>query len=162
MSGTLSHPASSAEDPSAAGLANPAESHTVVVYSNDPAVRDTIRLAIGRRPAADLGPVEFVEVATGAALLATVDAGGTDLIILDGEAWPTGGLGLAKQLKDEIQDCPHTLVLVARKDDAWLARWSLADAVLAHPVDAPDLAAAVCDQLRARAARLPVRRHVAG
>ena len=160
MSGTLSHPASPADHP--VGAPDPTASHTVVVYSHDPAVRETIRLAIGRRPAADLGPVEFVEVATGAAVLAVVDAGGTDLLILDGEAWPTGGLGLAKQLKDEIQDCPRTLVLVARKDDAWLARWSLADAVLAYPVDAPDLAVTVCDQLRARAARLPVRRHTAG
>ena len=161
MSGTLSHPAAAADDASPA-TPEALASHTVVIYSDDPAVRDTIRLAIGRRPAADLGPVQFVEVTTGDALLTTVDAGGTDLIILDGEAWPTGGLGLAKQLKDEIVDCPRTLVLIARKDDTWLARWSLADAVLAHPVDAPDLVATVCAQLRARAARLPVRRHVAG
>ena len=153
MSGALTDPAVGTDPAPAAG------SHRVVVYSDDPLVRDAVRLAIGRRPAADLGLVEFTEVTTGAKLLEVVDAGGTDLIILDGEAWPTGGLGLAKQLKDEIDDCPRTLVLVARKDDAWLAAWSLADAVLAHPVDAPDLVAAVCEQLRARAARLPVRRH---
>lgn len=151
MTGTSSELAHTVGDP---GLR-----HTVVVYSDDAAVRDAVRLAIGRRPAADLGLVEFHEVATGAKLLAAVDAGGVDLVILDGEARPTGGLGLAKQLKDEIADCPRTLVLVARSDDTWLATWSLADAVLWHPVDAPEMASTVCAQLRARVARLPVRRH---
>ena len=35
-----------------------------------------------------------------------------------GEAWPTGGLGLAKQMKDELRDCPPVLVLIARRPDA--------------------------------------------
>ncbi|MDP9101601.1 MAG: hypothetical protein M3N21_05590 [Actinomycetota bacterium] len=130
----------------------------VLVYSSDPAVRYTVRTAVGRRPAADLGPVEWLECTTGAEFLTAVDAGGVDVAILDGEAWPTGGLGLAKQIKDELVDCPHTLVLVGRADDAWLARWSLADAVLTHPVDPRALADAAASALRARSARLPVRR----
>jgi CheY-like chemotaxis protein len=132
--------------------------HTVLVYSDDPNFRDAIRLAVGRRPAPDLGRVEYVECATGVDVLAAVDAGGIDLAVLDGEARPTGGLGLGKQLKDELEDCPHTLVLVARKDDQWLAKWSLADAVLSLPVDPLLTAAAVADLLRSRAAALPVRR----
>ena len=147
MSGTPSHPVAVEVQ------------HNVVIYSHDPAVRDAVRTAVGRRPAADLGLIEFIEVSTGSRLLEVIDAGGTDLVILDGESQPTGGLGLAKQLKDEIDDCPPTLVLVARKDDIWLANWSLADAVLAYPLDAPELATTVCEQLRARTARLPVRRH---
>ena len=111
--------------------------HTVLVYSDDASVRDRVRMAVGRRPAGDLGRVEWVECSTGADVLKAVDAGGVDLVVLDGEARPTGGLGLAKQLKDELEDCPPTLVLVARKDDAWLASWSLADAVLPLPVDPP-------------------------
>ena len=70
-------------------------------------------------------------------MIAAVDAGGLDLLVLDGEAQPTGGLGLAKQVKDEIADCPPTLVLIARRDDRWLAEWSLADAVVPLPVDPP-------------------------
>ncbi len=140
--------------------AQPARSHLVVLYSDDPKLRDALRMAVGRRPATDLGRVEWVEAATGDALLAAVDAGGVDLVVLDGEARPTGGLGLAKQLKDEIEDCPPTLVLVARRDDRWLASWSLADAVLALPVDPPAMRAAVADLLRHREAALPVRRNV--
>ena len=136
----------------------PARTHTVVVYSDDPAVRDAVRTSLGRRPAADLGRVEFVDCAGGDALIRLVDAGGVDLVILDGEAWPTGGLGLSKQMKDELPDCPPTLVLIGRKDDAWLAKWSLADGVVSHPIDAFTLAASAAELLRQREARLPVRR----
>ncbi|MCV7063842.1 hypothetical protein H7I76_33135, partial [Mycolicibacterium vaccae] len=37
-----------------------------------------------------------------------LDEGGFDLVILDGEAAPVGGMGIAKQLKDEIGHCPPT------------------------------------------------------
>ena len=137
-----------------------ARTHRVVLYSDDPAVRDSVRVAVGRRPSGGLGRLECVECTTGPQVLSAVDAGGIDLVVLDGEAWPTGGLGLAKQLKDELKDCPPTLVLVARRDDAWLGRWSLADAVLPQPIDAPDLTAAVVALLGQRADGLPVRRAV--
>jgi DNA-binding response OmpR family regulator len=131
---------------------------TVLVYSSHPPVREAVRMALGRRPAADLGRLEFVEATTGDEVVKAVDAGGIDLAILDGESWPTGGLGLAKQIKDEIKDAPATLVLVARRDDAWLATWSLADAVVPLPIDAPELTAAAVGALRSRESGLPVRR----
>ena len=134
--------------------------HRVLVYSDDPDVRAQVRTAIGRRPARDLGRVEWVEVDSGPKVVATIDAGGVDLAIFDGEAWPTGGLGLSKQLKDEIRDCPPVIVLIARRDDAWLATWSLADGVVPLPIDAPELTAAAVEQLRRREAALPVRRAV--
>lgn len=134
--------------------------HTVVVYSNDAAVRGQVRTAVGRRPADDLGRIEWVECVSGPELVRTVSAGGVDLVVLDGEAWPTGGMGLARQLKDELRDCPPTLVLIARRDDAWLATWSLADAVVAHPVDPAELTSAAAGLLRARESALPVRRAV--
>ena len=138
----------------------PARTHTVIVYSDDPKVRDTVRTALGRRPAPDLGRVEYVESSQGEELVRLVDAGGVDLVILDGEAWPTGGLGLSKQMKDELRDCPPTLVLIARPDDRWLAKWSLADAVLSHPIDAFALAEAAADLLRKREAGEPVLRAI--
>ncbi|MCW2671360.1 MAG: response regulator receiver protein [Frankiales bacterium] len=133
----------------------------VLVYSDDPAFRDAVRLAVGRRPSPDLPPVEFVEAPTGEALLEAVDAGGIDLVVVDGEARPTGGFGLAKQLKDEIADCPPVLLLVARKDDTWLAKWSLADAFLSLPVDPPATVDAVVELLKHREQALPVRRAAA-
>ena len=132
--------------------------HSVVVYSDDAAVRDQVRTALGRRPAPDLGRVEWVECSTGEQVLTAVDAGHVDLVVLDGEAWPTGGLGLAKQMKDELRDCPPVLVLIARRADAWLATWSQADGVVPHPIDAPELVTVATDLLRRREAGEPVRR----
>jgi hypothetical protein len=77
-------------------------------------------------------------------------AGGIDLAILDGEAAPAGGMGIAKQLKDEIYRCPPILVLIGRPQDAWLATWSRAEAVVPHPIDPVRLAEAVTDLLRPR------------
>ncbi len=134
--------------------------HRVLLYSDEPAVRASVISAIGRRPAPDLGRVEWLEVDTGPRVVAAADAGGIDLAILDGEAWPTGGMGLSKQLKDELRDCPPVLVLIARRDDAWLSVWSLADAVVPFPVDAPQLASVAAEQLRNRESSQPVRRAV--
>lgn len=121
------------------------------MYSSDSNTRASILLALGRRPHPDLPEVEYVECATEPAVIATMDAGDIDLAILDGEASPAGGLGICRQLKDEIYRCPPVLVLIGRVDDAWLATWSRAEATLTHPVDPMALAQAVIRLLRPRA-----------
>jgi DNA-binding response OmpR family regulator len=127
----------------------------VLVYSDDANTRAQVRMAIGRRPAADLPQVEYVECATQPALMSLLDEGGIDVAVLDGEAQPSGGLGICRQAKDEIYDCPPVLVMIARRDDGWLATWSRADAVVGRPLDPMALAAAVADLMRQRASRLP-------
>jgi DNA-binding response OmpR family regulator len=129
---------------------------TVVVYSNSADVRARVRNAVGRRPAADSSRVDWVECATNAELVTQLDEGGLDLVIVDGEAQPTGGMGLARQFKNELDDCPPIIVLVARKQDGWLASWSLADAVISQPLDPVDAAAVVAEQLRKQASGIPV------
>lgn len=121
----------------------------VLLFSSDRSVRGAVMEAIGRRPAVDLPPVAFVETATEPATIEQADAGGFDLIILDGEARP-GGMGIARQLKDEIYQCPPTMVLTARPDDAWLATWSRADAVVPRPLDPFEVARASAQLLRRR------------
>lgn len=127
----------------------------VLIYSDDSNVRQKVRLAIGRRPARDLGPFEFVECATAPAAIREADAGGLDVLILDGEAVPTGGMGLARQLKDEIFRCPPILVLTGRPQDAWLAAWSRADAALPHPLDPMAVAKTTVELARRRSSALP-------
>jgi DNA-binding response OmpR family regulator len=124
---------------------------TVLVYSDDANTRAQIRMAIGRRPAADLPRVEYVECATGPGVFSHLDRGGIDLAVLDAEAQPEGGLGIARQAKDEIYDCPPLLAIIARRDDGWLATWSRADAVVSRPLDPMALARAVADLARGRA-----------
>ena len=127
---------------------------TVLVYSDDAAVRERIRMAIGRRPAADVGPITWVEASTGDEVVRLTDAGGLDLLLLDAEAWPTGGMGISRQLKHEIDDCPPIVIAIRRRDDRWLATWSQADAVLVHPLDPLAAAETVADVLRNKS--LPV------
>jgi DNA-binding response OmpR family regulator len=122
----------------------------VLVYSDDANVRQQVILALGRRPAPDLPEVRWTEVATEAAVLSAVDAGGLDVLVLDGEAVPAGGMGVCKQLKDEIYRCPPILVLIGRPQDAWLATWSRAEAAVPHPLDPVRLAEAVTALLRPR------------
>jgi DNA-binding response OmpR family regulator len=120
----------------------------VLVYSDDRTVRRAVITALGTRLDPDLPELQFVEVATGPVVQRTADQGGLDLLILDGEAVPTGGLGLTRQLKDEIFRCPPVLVLTGRPQDAWLATWSRADGVVGHPLDPEQVADAVAALLR--------------
>ncbi|MEV0251412.1 hypothetical protein AB0H76_32800 [Nocardia sp. NPDC050712] len=124
----------------------------VLVYSNDADTRRQVTMALGKRPHPELPELDYVEVATGPVVIQRMDAGGIDLAILDGESAPTGGLGIAKQLKDEIEHCPPVLVLTGRPDDAWLANWSRAEAAVSHPIDPIALTDAVVSLLRSRAA----------
>ncbi len=124
---------------------------TVLVYSDDVDTRARVKLAIGRRPAADLPLVRWLECATGPAVISALDAGGVDVAILDGEATPVGGMGIARQAKDEIFRCPPIVVLTGRVADNWLANWSRAEAAVPHPLDPIVLARAVADLMRRRA-----------
>jgi DNA-binding response OmpR family regulator len=130
---------------------------TVLLYSDDPQVRERMRLAIGPRPAADL-PVEFVESASYDETVRLVDEFDVDLLVLDGEATPAGGLGIARQIKDEIDDCPPACVVIARAADRWLAAYARVDATLVHPLDPVLTAQTVSTLLRQRADGLPVNR----
>jgi len=122
----------------------------VLVYSDDIEVRQQVILALGRRPHPDLPELHYVEVATEPVVIQNMDAGGIALAILDGEATPAGGMGIAKQLKDEIYRCPPVVVLTGRVQDAWLATWSRADGVVPQPIDPIQLAETVVTLLRPR------------
>ena len=126
----------------------------IAIYSDDSSVRAAVTLALGKRIAEDLPEHEIHEFATGAALRQYIDRksqDGTfkiDLFILDGEATPEGGLGVARQLKDEVFNCPPVLAITGRKEDAWLAAWSKVEASVIHPIDPFTLARTVAELLR--------------
>lgn len=125
---------------------------SVLLYSDDITVRDAVRAAAGRRPARDVEVVSWRECATAEAVVEALDAGGHDVVVLDGEAAPMGGLGLCRQLKNEIFRCPPVLVLTGRPQDAWLAGWSLADEVVPHPLDPIAVSEAIANLARSRVA----------
>jgi hypothetical protein len=130
----------------------------IIVYSDDASVRAAIVAALGKKVAADMPEHQIQEFATGPALRAFVDRKSVtgqlraDLFILDGEAVPEGGMGVARQLKDEVFNCPPVLLITGRREDAWLAAWSRAEASVTHPIDPFTLANTVADLLRTQTA----------
>jgi DNA-binding response OmpR family regulator len=131
---------------------------TVLVYSDDPKTREQVMLAVGRRPATDLPRLDYVDLDQSEAVVEVIEDGGVDLAILDGEAAPVGGMGLCRQLKNEIRHCPAILLLTGRRDDRWLAVWSQADGAVPHPIDAMVLVDTVVDLLRSVPRRAAVTR----
>ena len=135
----------------------PPVSLTVLIYSDDANVRAAVRAALGTKPAPDLPAVRVREVATEPAVIEAMDGiarggGRIDLAILDGEAVPAGGIGIARQLKDEIYQCPPLLVLTGRAQDGWLATWARVEAIVPHPIDPVRLADVAAALLRPRVA----------
>ena len=126
-----------------------ADTYTVLLYSDDPAVRDRIRLAIGPRPAADLS-IEFTDASTWEECRQLLDDYEIDLMILDGEASPAGGLGIARQTKDEYATPPPVCVVLARAADRWLAAYAQVDGTLTYPLDPVTTGQTVAGMLRAR------------
>lgn len=122
--------------------------HIVLLYSDDPEVRDRMRLAIGTRPAADLS-VKFVDASTYAEVVRLVDETDVDLLVLDGEANPGGGLGIARQLKDEIADAPPVVLAIARAADRWLASYARVEGTIMYPLDPVTTGETVSALLRA-------------
>ena len=113
----------------------------ILLYSDDLHARDRVRAGVGKTIGAS--EVKWTEVATVEAVFSEVDDHDFELLILDGEASKAGGMGICYQLKHEVYSCPPVLVIVGRRDDAWLATWSLADAAIAHPIDPFEVRAAV-------------------
>jgi DNA-binding response OmpR family regulator len=113
-----------------------------------------MRLAIGARPASDLA-VTFAEAATYDECVRLVDDEDVDLLVLDGEAVPAGGIGIARQLHDELDECPPIVVVIARAADRWLAAYARVDATLVHPLDPVTTGRTVATLLRHEATTNP-------
>ena len=131
-----------------AGPGSSAVQISVLLYSDDRTTRDAVRVNVGRRPARDVEVVSWRECATAPAVIEAVETGRFDVLILDGESAPVGGLGLCRQLKSESFNCPPVLVLTGRPQDGWLATWSLAHQAVPPPHDPNAQAGAVAEQGR--------------
>ncbi|MDR1791744.1 MAG: response regulator [Propionibacteriaceae bacterium] len=120
----------------------------ILLYSSDRTVREAVKAALGKRVAADVPPLEITEAATEPIVFQALDSGKFDLAILDGEANPSGGFGIAHRIKDELADPPPVLLLVVRVADAWLATWSGAEAVTMSPINPLEFPGLVAKLLR--------------
>lgn len=134
----------------AARTGTPAEKVDVLLYSDDSARRAEVRGSIGRRAAADLPRIRWTEAATHDGVVSKANEGTFALLILDGETGKVGGMSVSRQLKNEMYNCPPVIILTARPQDAWLATWAQADAIVESPIDPMDIQETVAALLRER------------
>lgn len=113
----------------------------VLLVSPDPESRELMRLAVAsieRRLGREL---EFVEAADGEQGLRVAFRERPDAVVADEIASRMGAFALAKDLRGAEEPYPGAIVIVLeRRQDAWLAKWSGADAWFVKPVDPFELA----------------------
>ena len=118
----------------------------VLVYSDNARTRAQVMLALGKRVHPKLPDLTYTEVATAPVVIKTVDAGGIDLAILMARPPRPAEMGIAKQLKDEVNDCPPIVELTGRPTMRG-SPTGRAEAAVPHPLDPIRLADAVVDVL---------------
>lgn len=113
----------------------------VLLVSPDPISRELMALAVRSVERAIGGELRFRAAANGELGIRAAMRDRPDVVVADEIASRAGAFALAKQLRDDAQ--PYTgviVILLERKHDAWLARWSGADAWFVKPADPFELA----------------------
>lgn len=122
-----------------------------LLISADAALRQQLRVALGTTERRTGRPWEYLEAPNGLVGLKLAWREMPDVVVADEIASTAGGFAVAKDLRGAAQPFPGVIVLVlARRHDAWLARWAGADVWVTKPVDPFALAEAVMEQLDLR------------
>lgn len=104
--------------------------------SPDPASRETMRLVVSSIERAVGSRLEFLEAADGSQGIRVGLRERPDAIVADEFASREGAFSLARTLRGEpVPFVGAIVILLERPQDAWLARWSGADAWFVKPVD---------------------------
>lgn len=81
-------------------------------------------------------PIRFLEASDGERGVAVALRERPDAVVADEIMSPAGAFALARDLRGQAEPYPGTIaILLDRKQDEWLARWSGADAWFVKPVD---------------------------
>jgi DNA-binding response OmpR family regulator len=113
----------------------------VLLVSPDPASRDLMALAVRSIERRVGSPLRFRAAKNGELGIRAALRDRPDIVVADEIASRAGAFALAKALRDDA--VPFTgviVILLERKHDVWLARWSGADAWFVRPVDPFELA----------------------
>jgi DNA-binding response OmpR family regulator len=113
----------------------------VLLVSPDPASRALMALAMRSVERALGAELSFRAAANGELGIRAALRDRPDVVVADEIASRAGAFALAKALRDDTD--PYTgviMILLERSHDAWLARWSGADAWFVRPVDPFELA----------------------
>lgn len=122
-----------------------------LVISPDEDVRQHLRIALQSAERRTGGSWEYLEASDGLAGLRVAWKERPDVVVADEIASRAGGFAVAKDLRGATVPFPGAIVIVlARPEDAWLARWSGADAWIERPVDPFALADIVVEAVERR------------
>jgi DNA-binding response OmpR family regulator len=113
----------------------------VLLVSPDPASRELMALCV-RSVQRELGEeLEFLQAGDGSSGLRAARRSEPDVIVADEIVSRAGGLSLTLDLRNQESAYRGSIViLLDRRQDAWLANWSGADAWFVKPVDPFELA----------------------
>jgi DNA-binding response OmpR family regulator len=112
-----------------------------LVISPDPELRRLLEVAVRTAERRTGEPWEYLEASNGIYALKIAWRERPDLVVADEIASGAGAFAVAKDLRGATEPFPGAIVLVlARAQDEWLARWSGADAWVIKPVDPFELA----------------------
>jgi len=117
-----------------------------LVISADPALASQLRIAISGLERQTGEPWSYLEARNGIEGLRLAWRELPDVVVADEIASGAGAFAVARDLKGAAEPFRGAVVIVlARAQDEWLARWSGADAWLVKPVDPFALADTVAD-----------------
>jgi DNA-binding response OmpR family regulator len=124
----------------------------VVIASSDAALREHLGLTV-RGLERSLGEqVEVVGALNGERAAQVALRIQPDAVIADEMASRAGAFAMARMLRGEVEPYDGVIViLLDRKHDTWLARWSGADAWFVKPVDPFELSDRLLELVRLRA-----------
>ena len=113
----------------------------VLLVSPDPRSRELMALAVRSIERALGSEIRFTAARNGELGIRAAQRDRPEVIVADEIASRAGAFALAKGLRDAADPYLGVIViLLERKHDAWLARWSGADAWYVKPVDPFELA----------------------
>jgi DNA-binding response OmpR family regulator len=122
----------------------------VLLVSPEAEARDLLRISIGSIERRLGGPVSFLEAQDGEQGARIGLRERPDAVVADEIASRAGAFSLARDLRGAEEPYRGPIVIVLeRKHDAWLARWSGADAWLVRPVDPFELADRLVELIQA-------------
>lgn len=108
----------------------------VLLVAADPGTRELMRLAVGSLERRTGAPLRFLEASDGVRGAEVAFRERPDVVVTDEIASPAGGFHLSRELRGATEPYPGAIViLLERRQDAWLAAWSGADAWYVKPVD---------------------------
>jgi DNA-binding response OmpR family regulator len=125
-----------------------------LVISADPALRRQLKVALGTAERRTGERWEYLEAPNGLVGLKLAWREVPDVVVADEIASGAGAFAVAKDLRGAAEPFAGAIVLIlARRQDTWLAEWSGADAWITKPMDPFALADVVVEQVERRSAR---------